>query len=275
MRCLLRWSDGTAAPMTPKGLGLVWEQKVLDQGNWLFRWRSFVPAALVLPIAMALADFHYPAGSHALQHAWAFGCLVLSLCGLATRVVTIGHAPGGTSGRNTRRQRAAWLNTTGLYSVTRNPLYLGNFIIWLGIVAVPRSPLLAVCFVLAFALYYERIIAAEERFLFARFGEAYREWAERTPLFFPRLSLWKPAETPFSPRAVLRREYSAALGIAAAFFLLDVAEHVAVDRALYVDPSWTTLLALGGVMYLSLRILKKHTTLLKRRREPASISVKA
>jgi protein-S-isoprenylcysteine O-methyltransferase Ste14 len=255
---------------SPEGLGFVWEQKVLEQGNWLFRWRSFVPAALVLPIAMALADFHYPAGDHALQHAWAFGCLLLSLCGLAIRVLSIGCAPGGTSGRNTRRQKAACLNTTGLYSVTRNPLYLGNFIIWLGIVAVLRSPLLALCFVFAFALYYERIIAAEERFLFARFGETYREWAERTPLFFPRLSLWRPAARAFSLRAVLRREYSAVFGIAAAFFLLDVAEHVAADRALYVDPSWTILLVLGGVTYMLLRMLKKHTSVLKRRREPVS-----
>ena len=249
----------------------MWEQKVLEQGNWLFRWRSFVPVALVLPIAIALADFHYPAGNHALQHAWAFGCLCVSLCGLVIRVLTIGHAPSGTSGRNTRRQKAACLNTAGLYSVTRNPLYLGNFIIWLGIVAVLRSPLLALCFVFAFALYYERIIAAEEGFLFAQFGETYREWAEQTPLFFPRLSLWRAAEAAFSLRAVLRREYSALFGISAAFFLLDVAEHVVADRTLYVDPSWTTLFVAGSAMYLLLRLLKKHTTVLKRRREAAAI----
>jgi protein-S-isoprenylcysteine O-methyltransferase Ste14 len=248
----------------------VWEQKVFDQGNWLFRWRSFVPGVLVLPIAMALADFHYPAGSHALQHAWAFGCLVLSLCGLTIRVMTIGHAPAGTSGRNTRRQRAACLNTTGLYAITRNPLYLGNFIIWLGIVAVLRTPLLALCFVCAFALYYERIIVAEERFLFEQFGEVYRDWAERTPLFFPRLSRWKPPETPFSPKAVLRREYSAVLGIAAAFFLLDVAEHASSECELYLDPSWTTIFVLGSATYVVLRTLKKHTNVLNRRRGAVS-----
>ena len=45
----------------------------------------------------------------------------------------MGFAPRGTSGRNTLGQVAEVLNTSGMYSVVRNPLYLGNFVIWLGL----------------------------------------------------------------------------------------------------------------------------------------------
>ena len=41
--------------------------------------------------------------------------------------------PAGTSGRNTAKQVADTLNTTGLYSLTRNPLYLGNAVIYMAI----------------------------------------------------------------------------------------------------------------------------------------------
>ncbi|MGB8874133.1 MAG: hypothetical protein WCC75_12145, partial [Desulfobaccales bacterium] len=44
-----------------------------------------------------------------------------------------GLPPRGTSGRNTQGQVAETLNTTGIYSLVRNPLYLGNFLIWLGL----------------------------------------------------------------------------------------------------------------------------------------------
>jgi protein-S-isoprenylcysteine O-methyltransferase Ste14 len=48
-----------------------------------------------------------------------------------------------------------------MYSVVRNPIYIGNFIIWVGIVLLARAALLAAVCVLAFFIYYERIIVTE------------------------------------------------------------------------------------------------------------------
>ncbi len=58
--------------------------------------------------------------------------MVISFFGLALRVIVVGHAPYGTSGRNTREQVADTLNTTGMYSIVRHPLYLANYLIILG-----------------------------------------------------------------------------------------------------------------------------------------------
>jgi len=57
----------------------------------------------------------------------------VSCVGLGTRILTIGHTPQRTSGRNTKAQVAETLNTTGLYSMLRQPLYLGNFFMGLGL----------------------------------------------------------------------------------------------------------------------------------------------
>ena len=49
------------------------------------------------------------------------------------RIYTVGTTPAGTSGRNRDKQIAEKLNKTGVYSIIRHPLYLGNLLIWLGV----------------------------------------------------------------------------------------------------------------------------------------------
>ena len=49
------------------------------------------------------------------------------------RFYTVGTTPKETSGRNTNQQVAAVLNSTGMYSMLRHPLYLGNYLIWVGL----------------------------------------------------------------------------------------------------------------------------------------------
>ena len=56
--------------------------------------------------------------------------LAVSLLGEAIRIITVGHAPRNTSGRNTTEgQVADVINTSGIYSIIRHPLYVGNFLL--------------------------------------------------------------------------------------------------------------------------------------------------
>ena len=68
--------------------------------------------------------------------------LYIGLFGVLLRLYTVDFTPNNTSGRNTSEgQIADELNTTGLYSLTRNPLYVGNFFMWMGLGFQHRSHL--------------------------------------------------------------------------------------------------------------------------------------
>lgn len=231
-------------------------------GNWLFRYRSFVPFALLIPMLLAMGHFEYVGNRHELQEVWAFACLAISFVGLAIRVLTVGYAPRGTSGRNTSGQRAEQLNTTGMYSIVRHPLYLGNFIIWLGVSMFLLHWWFVAVFALLYFIYYERIILAEERFLRSKFGAAFEAWAGATPAVLPNVRQWRRAELAFSWRTVAKREFYAFFGIVAAFFALEVAEHILVEHVLTFERHWTILFAVACIAFVVLRTLKKHTTFL-------------
>ena len=152
-----------------------------QSGDLLFRWRSWLPLLLLPLFVASFQGLAYPLGSHRLDLLWEISCFAVSVLGLAVRVVTVGTSPRGTSGRNTRAQKAAVLNTTGPYSVVRHPLYLANYLIALGMSLFSRTWFLPVIVSLATILYYERIAAREEGFLELRFGDAFRRWAARVP----------------------------------------------------------------------------------------------
>jgi len=154
----------------------------------------------------------------------------VSFAGFLIRCITIGYVPEGTSGRNTKQQRADRLNTTGMYSVVRHPLYLGNFLIILGMMMFTQVWWIVLISVLMFWIYYERIIFAEEEFLRKKFGNLFLEWAEKTPAFLPRIKKWQKPDLPFSFRTVLNREYTGFFIITSSFTLLEIIGDIMVER---------------------------------------------
>ncbi len=239
------------------------QENMESSGTWLFRWRSFLPLLLVAPILFVFKDYQYPYQSHRLDHIWEIGCISISLFGLGIRFFTVGSVPKGTSGRNTKRVKGNSLNTTGLYSIVRHPLYLGNFVISLGISLFFRLWWFAALFVLAFWLYYERIIFAEEEFLRKTFREKYLKWAHETPTFLPRLQNWKPPELAFSFRIALRKEYNTFMAIIASFTFLEILGDSFIYGRLVLDQLWLILLLLSGLMYAVLRMIDKKTKILR------------
>ena len=227
-------------------------------GSWLFRWRSYLPFVF-LPLIVT-AVLRYPAiEPHPNLHfAWSVFSLGVSLVGLFVRCHAVGHAAEGTSGRNTRTQLADSLNTSGFYSVVRHPLYLGNFLIALGIALLSASPWLVVIYAMAFTLYYERIMFAEELFLRRKFGRTFIEWANRTPAFVPKLRQWKSAEQPFDLPKVVRAESAAVAVIALAFPMLEFAMHHAQEGNVVIETSWYVLLASGLLTYIIARVMKRQ-----------------
>ena len=146
-------------------------------GGFLFRWRSYLPFLLTPVFALAMMRFHVLFRSPVTDVVWEVACVLLSLAGLALRVYTVGVAARGTSGRNTRAQKAASLNTTGPYSVMRHPLYVANGVIVLGFSLFPHSWLVPPVVILVTVAYYRCIARTEEAYLRSRFGRAFEAWA--------------------------------------------------------------------------------------------------
>lgn len=245
-------------------------ERLRTQGSFLFRWRSYLPLALVPLAVIAIRDSGYFVtffGEWG-EESWEVFCLAISLSGLCVRALTIGFAPRGTSGRNTREQRAAVLNTSGPYSVARNPLYLGNYLMLLGFVLALKVWWFILLACLVFAIYYERIILAEEAFLQRRFGKAYVDWAAATPAFIPNFRLWRRPALPFSFRTVLRREYNGFFLIVAFFTVNEAIYDLLVtgedgNEWLATEYGWIVFFAAGAAVFIILRWLKRHTRLLR------------
>lgn len=238
------------------------QESLEKQGNFLFRHRSFLP---LLILAAGIAVFYIDLQNGLLTdddayHQLELFSLMVSFFGLAIRIIAVGHTPANTSGRNTKQQLADEVNTTGIYSTVRHPLYLGNFFMWLGAVLLIGNGWFTLVFALAYWIYYERIMYAEEQFLRAKFGKKYLDWANRTPAFVPSLSKKKKSIYPFSLKKVLKKEKNGVLAIFALLFIFhnlrgwvqSQTEIVAVDWVL-----WSTVAS--GVLYLGLKLIKKNT----------------
>ncbi len=233
-----------------------------ESGSWLYRYRSYLPFSVVPLFLLSLASSSYLGHIHEFNGFWQTGCMAVSFSGLALRMIVVGHAPYKTCGRNTRKQVANSLNKTGIYSVVRHPLYLANYIIIIGFTAAFHVWWLVLLTTTIYALYYERIMLAEEAFLSARFGAEFENWAAVTPAFIPKFRGWKPFKVPFCWRTVLQREYHAFFLIIAAFFLLDLIDDSLAEKRLMVDARWLAVFISGFVIFITLRTLKKRTRLL-------------
>lgn len=241
-------------------------EQLTASGSRLFRWRSYLPLAFILPELYLMATVpSTSAGARALQD---LACVAVGLLGLGIRVWTVAYVPSGTSGRSTRHQRADALNTVGAYSVVRHPLYLGNFFMGLALACFPGLWWLVLIYVLTFWLYYERIMLAEEAFLRDKFGAVFVEWAERTPAFVPDLRKYRPPGLPFSLRNVLGREYNGALALVTVMFLLDVAGVFQSEQRLGAHARWVYALALTGGLWVVAISVKRGTRWLEVTRGP-------
>ncbi len=232
-------------------------------GNYLFRYRGQIPVIFFL-LAIPVVWFSAPPFTGlTFNLVYTLPAILLSLAGAIIRAYTIGTTPAGTSGRNTDKQVAEQLNVTGIYSVVRHPLYLGNYLMWAGLLVFAGNLWFLVLVSLAFWLYYERIMFAEEAFLRGKYGQSYDDWAMQTPAFVPRFSGFITPSVPFSIISVLRREYSGWLAQALGFLMIDYLRHFKLANTIdFYRPSLALFLVFL-LLTLVLRTFKHHTSLLR------------
>lgn len=245
-------------------------REMISHGGLIFKWRGQLPLIFLIPAILAIyQNFHMERRiDENVEDLWGILSFLVSLLGIFIRVFTVGYVPRNTSGRNTADQRADFLNVTGMYSITRNPLYLGNFIIILGVLFWAKVWFLLVIVSLVFFIYMERIILAEEAYLQRQFGKRYDNWNDKTPVLFPNFSLWQKPKLPFSWKTVLKREYPGLLAVSTVFITLQFVFDVVADRETldeWIAHDWPAVIAYVAILIfcLAVRFLKRHTSVLK------------
>ena len=135
----------------------------------------------------------------------------VSLVGLLIRAWSSGHI-----------RKASVLAVTGPYAFTRNPLYLGSFLLGLGFTVASGRLLLGFLFAALFLGIYLPVMRVEASTVAELFGSEYETYRRAVPLFFPRLTPFRQDETTrFDGALYLRyREYRAALGLVIAWGML-------------------------------------------------------
>ena len=230
------------------------------QGNFLFKYRGQFPVVLFI---LAIPFLYFTNSTQPLlAENYTFIAIALSVVGFLIRAYTIGTTPRGTSGRNTKEQVAEVLNSTGVYSIVRHPLYLGNYFMWIGIVVFTFNWYFVFVVSLLYWVYYERIMFAEERFLERKFGQQYLDWASNLPAFMPKFSQFKKSDIPFSVISVLRREYSGVLATVIGFVFVLLLRNFFEGNNTLVSDSWLIAIAITTLVSLVLRTLKRSTSLL-------------
>lgn len=176
-------------------------------GTWIQRWR--VPLGFLCGAAFILL---------AKPNLWSLvGGGLVAVIGLLIRAWAAGHI----------RKNAA-LAVSGPYAYTRNPLYLGSFLLSVGFTIAAANVWLILLFAALFLGVYLPVMRIEARDVAALFPLEYAAYAANVPLFLPRVTAW---QTDFENKATPKfdfslylkyREYRAALGLAAALGLLFV-----------------------------------------------------
>jgi len=153
----------------------------MDTGNFLFKYRSYTPIPLALYILY---------NSHLEIQNVLIGFILIAI-GESLRMWSVSYAGGIT---RTTNVGAPSLCTSGPYGYTRNPLYIGNMIIYSGVVFVAGSLNILSMLIVTWAFFiiqYYLIINLEQNTLIDIFGKEYKNYMNNVPIFFPRLTSWK------------------------------------------------------------------------------------
>lgn len=247
-------------------------------GNILFKYRGQIPVLLFLlaiPLLFGSNRIFYfqifMGQWKVLRIVTIVLAIAITLCGLLLRAYTVSTTPKGTSGRNTSGQVAKTLNTKGIYSIVRHPLYLANYLIWAGVLVFTMNIYVFLIVSLAYWIYYERIMFAEEAYLRQQFGEEFEEWAARVPAFIPKFSLFQKGEMQFSVKTFLRREYATIYSTVFSYVIADyllfilivvVNTPFTIPCVKWIRPSFYILLAFT-IITLIVKLIKHKTDWLK------------
>lgn len=233
-------------------------------GNFFFRVRNglfpmlfFLGALIVRP--------HVILDNPALDRLLIACGVVIALAGQAVRLTTIGFEyieRGGKEGK----VYASRLVQGGVYGISRNPMYVGNALIAIGVSMTLGAPVAYVIIIPFFLWVYHAIVAAEEAYLHGRFGAEYDDYCARVPRFLPALrnATRAFAGMRYNWKVSVRKELSTMTGLLCGLTALPLWRIFWLqgwDAASAAAPRTITLLAVILALYALLAHLKRRRLL--------------
>ncbi len=177
------------------------ENLKLNIANNCFKFR----AISVVPIILICFFVFNPDDMGRFNTLISISGFALALFGGLIRMTSVGFSKPVTSGRE-NYLKAENLNTSGLYSLVRNPLYMGSFFIYNGVIIAYSSIYALILLNIFFILNYYFIIYSEENYLKKQFGKEYKEYLDAVPKVIPNFKNYKKNEGKFSFLKVFLRE---------------------------------------------------------------------
>ena len=204
-------------------------------GNFLFKYRGQLPLVLIVSsIPFVISDTSIRKTEPFIENIFYILSFLFILSGHFIRFIAIGYKSLHSSGKNRDQQVADKLNTKGIYSIVRHPLYLANLLIWLGLSLILKNLLFFSLTCMFFSLIYWFIIYAEESFLKEKFQLEHQQWAKKTPAFFPNGFSYEKVNTFFNWKMVWKNEYPGICATFSCIWFIKVIKYYWISKSLFL-----------------------------------------
>lgn len=226
---------------------------MLRIGTFLFKYRNQAFPLIIIALFVAAPPSTAPWGNSAFEQLKDILALLIVLSGLILRASVIGYAYIRRGGLN-KRVYADDLVTEGMFGVCRNPLYVGNMLIYVGLFVFHGNPVVIAIGCTLFAFIYQCIVSAEEAYLHDKFGAGYKAYCRDVPRWGLKLGAFNESTKgmAFNLKRVVAKDYST---VSAAFIALLATEfyRVAVGSITEQERAHAIMLGLllGAVLALT------------------------
>jgi protein-S-isoprenylcysteine O-methyltransferase Ste14 len=167
--------------------------------NIFFKYRSFTP----IPFLLLMVIFAEPSVISMIIG------FAIAISGELIRYWGVSWA--GSETRTTGGVGGTYLVISGPFAFVRNPLYVGNILLYIGIGIMSWSlfPYLQLIALLFFAVQYHFIVNGEEKYLREKFGETYSKYVNNVPRFIPQFKPYRDntlEQPPYNPKGGVKSE---------------------------------------------------------------------
>jgi len=175
-------------------------------------------------------------------------CFLVTLFGVLIRVYAIAYSP--------QKITSDKLITKGVYSIVRNPLYLGNFFIFFGITMMSQSWEIIITNSLLMLIFYSLVVLKEENVLYEKFKDEYALWAQKVNCFIPSFKNYQKPDEKFNLKNVIINEHDTWLLVTVCFVGLEVIRGYFEVNKFFLVSIWAILLSVVFIFWAACKLLK-------------------